>query len=230
MSTIDESKERDISNGRTETALQVLLIEDNPGDARLIEEVLSDAKHSNFIISHSSTLKDGLGRLDAGSFDIILLDLSLPDSFGFTTVERTFAQARRTPIVVLTGLADEGEGLESLKIGAQDYLIKDKISTDIVERAIRYAIERERVAEALAESDQRYVSIFQNSSESMLLIDSNDQKILDANPAACRTYGYNRAELTSMNFSSINTLGPEEYPSFHLPCGDEGGRTFCFQT
>ena len=126
--------------------VNVLLIEDNPGDARLIKEMLADSKGAVFDMELADRLSTGLAHLADGNgdFDVILLDLSLPDSSGIDTFVRTFAQAQNVPIVVLTGLYDTELAILAVQNGAQDYLVKGQVNSEIVVRAIRYAIERNR--------------------------------------------------------------------------------------
>ncbi len=126
--------------------VNVLLIEDNPGDARLIREMLADSKSTVFNMKLADRLSTGLAHLAGGNvdFDVILLDLSLPDSSGIDTFVRTGAQAQNVPIVVLTGLYDTELAILAVQKGAQDYLVKGQVNSEIVVRAIRYAIERNR--------------------------------------------------------------------------------------
>ena len=126
--------------------VNVLLIEDNPGDARLIREMLADSKGAVFDMELADRLSTGLAHLAGGNgdFDVILLDLSLPDSSGIDTFVRTGAQAKNVPIVVLTGLYDTELAILAVQNGAQDYLVKGQVNSEIVVRAIRYAIERNR--------------------------------------------------------------------------------------
>ena len=123
--------------------IKVLLIEDNPGDARLIKEMLVEEKGIIFDLEWKSNLSDGLKRLDDGGIDIILLDLMLPDSIGgFYTFSKTQAQAPQIPIVVMTGFDDESFAISTVRMGAQDYLIKGKVDSSLLVRTIRYAIAR----------------------------------------------------------------------------------------
>ena len=139
--------------------IKVLLIEDNPGDVRLIREMLSEATDVFLKLECADRLNQGLKRLSEGGLDLILLDLGLPDSQGLDTFIKAHTQARKVPIVVLTGLDDEKIGLSAVQNGAQDYLVKGKIDGNILTRTIRYAIERMRAKEALRESEARYRSL-----------------------------------------------------------------------
>jgi signal transduction histidine kinase len=136
--------------------VKVLLVEDNPGDARLIREMLGEARPGAFHLDQAGRLDEALARLEKESFNVLLLDLGLPDSQGLET-----ARAPHLPIIIFTGLADEEVGVKAIEKGAQDYLIKGQVEAQILARAIRYAIERERAEEEIRklneELEQRVV-------------------------------------------------------------------------
>ncbi len=136
----------EMSGGKS---IRVLLIEDNPGDARLMQEMLSEVRGIPFDLECAERLSAGLARLGQTDIDVVLLDLALPDSRGFGTFARTHAQAPRVPIIVLTGLDDEELAVKAVREGAQDYLVKGQLDSNLLGRAIRYAIERKRAEEAL---------------------------------------------------------------------------------
>lgn len=125
--------------------IRTLLVEDNPADKRLVQEGLRGMGPSGYDIECADHLATAVDQLQAGGFDVVLLDLSLPDSSGIETLNRVRRQEPRVPIVVLTGLVDEEAALNSLNQGAQDYLLKGEFSGDLLDRAIRYAIERHQV-------------------------------------------------------------------------------------
>lgn len=129
--------------------INVLLIEDNPGDARLIKEMLTEEKGVSFDVDWKDTLSKGLKRVAVGGINIILLDINLPDSSGFDTFLRTQAEAQEIPIILMTGLDDEDLAMKIISKGAQDYLVKGKVNSSLLGRSIRYAIERKRNEEAL---------------------------------------------------------------------------------
>ncbi len=122
--------------------LKVLLIEDNPGDVRLIREMLVDAKYASFTVDSVDRLRDGLARLTETDFDVVLLDLSLPDSIGLETFVTFHSAAEDLPIVVLSGLNDETTAVECVNAGAQDYLIKGDVTSQLLIRSLRYAVAR----------------------------------------------------------------------------------------
>src|SRR5437870_2906650 len=110
-----------------EPPIKILLVEDNPGDARLLRETLSWVVTTRFEIKNVSAIADALTQLEKQNFDVVLLDLSLPDSNGFKTFATMHAAAPQLPIIVLTGLDDEALGLDTVHAGAQDYLVKGKV-------------------------------------------------------------------------------------------------------
>jgi len=130
--------------------VKVLLIEDNTGDARLVLELLKDAGGALFEVTDAGSLKVGIGHLKAANYDVVLLDLSLPDGVGVETVVRLLAEAPAVPIVVLTGLDDDRSAVDAVRSGAQDYLVKGKVDGPMLARVLRYAIERTRAQQAQA--------------------------------------------------------------------------------
>lgn len=136
-------------------AKRLLLIEDNPGDAALIRELLDEAAAGPWELSHCDGLSDGLIRAESDHFHVALLDLNLPDSVGVDTVRRLVERVPDLPIVVLTGVADEVAGGQALAVGAQDYLSKDEITPASLGRALRYALERSQLGRRLETARER---------------------------------------------------------------------------
>jgi signal transduction histidine kinase len=129
----------------TETTIQVLVVEDNAGDARLLREMFSKERPDSFELTHLLRMSEALIHLAKGGVDIVLLDMGLPDGHGVDTVRRAHAAAPGVPLIVLTGLDDEVLAAEAMKEGAQDYLIKGQIENRALPRALRHAIERHRM-------------------------------------------------------------------------------------
>ncbi len=193
-----------------ENHIQLLLIEDNPGDARLIREALREARGDRFDLEQADRLATGLARLDEGGLQLVLLDLSLPDSQGMDTVARTHAQAPDVPIVVLTGLDDEALALRALETGAQDYLVKGDVDGRTLRRAIRYAIERQQARTAFRQSEASFRRLFANNPLPMWVYDLQTLRFLEVNDAAVDHYGYSRGEFLGMTIADIR-------PSDDLP-------------
>ena len=125
--------------------LRLLLFEDNPMDARLIIETLSEIRDASYVTTSVSRLNEGLELLKKDTFDAILLDLTLPDSHGIETVGKVQEFATTVPIIVLTGLEDGDIALQAIQYGAQDYLVKGQINSAMIARVIQYGIERKRL-------------------------------------------------------------------------------------
>lgn len=145
----------------TEQVLKILLVEDNPGDARLVDAMLSTTTDGAFSVVHAKRLDEALGILTERAFDAVLLDLSLPDSNGINTVDQTAAKDpdSRTPIIVLTGRLNEQDELQTMQHGVQDYLSKNGLHAENLIRSIRYAVERQRarLKREKAETERREV-------------------------------------------------------------------------
>lgn len=126
-------------------SIQVLLVEDNSTYVLLLQETLAAAPSTPFQVTHVERLNEASQRLATEHFDVVLLDLSLPDSLGLETFTTLHAQVPDIPIVVLTGLADDALAAQAVQAGAQDYLVKGQVSSDVMRRSMRYAIERHRM-------------------------------------------------------------------------------------
>jgi len=145
QATIDGKKARPQAE-----RIKVLLIEDNPGDARLIQIMVDEGGDDLFEIQHVAHLADGLERLAQTDIGLVLCDLSLPDSHGLETFGQLHTRAPHVPIIVLSGLNDTTVAVQAVHEGAQDYLIKGQVDGQLLVRAMRYAIERKRMSEQLA--------------------------------------------------------------------------------
>ena len=135
-----------------EKKIRVLLVEDDPGDAYYLEDILSRQSTQFLPIVRVENLGLALERLEGGGFDLILLDLALPDSLGLDTFSKVYSRSPRVPIIVLTGLDDSDIALKAVSEGAQDYVVKGDFSGRLLEKAIRYAIERQKLILKLQEA------------------------------------------------------------------------------
>jgi diguanylate cyclase (GGDEF)-like protein/PAS domain S-box-containing protein len=181
--------------------IDVLLVEDNPGDARLIREMLNDARDAQWRLVHVDRLDSAIELLASKHFDVCLLDLNLPDSRAQETLSQLY-MFFKLPILVLTGLDDQEMGLAALKNGAQDYLVKGNLESASLARAIRYALERNRL-------EQRFSNIFNSSSDAILIIDPAQHNVVEANPKAVTLLGYTRDELLKAPSGETNRSDSE---------------------
>ncbi|MDP4224476.1 MAG: ATP-binding protein [Bacteroidota bacterium] len=138
-----------------ESPFRILLVEDNPGDVLIIRELLKESGIV-FTLSNVSTLKETLLISMEREFDVIFLDLGLPDSVGVETLKKLQLFRQISPVVVMTGLDDEDVALESLRQGAQDYLVKNRLTSDNIVRALKYGIERKRITELLKKNARQF--------------------------------------------------------------------------
>jgi diguanylate cyclase (GGDEF)-like protein/PAS domain S-box-containing protein len=200
MSDFEEPKEKP-SNGpyQQPEIIKVLLIEDNPGDARLVKEMLTDAGANRFSLTHVGLISEGLsGLLTDQGFHLILLDLSLPDGDGLDAIRQVYAVAPHLPVVILTGLDDETVAIRAVQEGAEDYLVKGQMDSNLLARAIRYAIERKRAQERLRESEEKYRTILENIEDGYYEVDLAGN-LTFFNDSMCRIWGYPKEELVGMN-------------------------------
>ena len=134
---------------RSTTRARVLLVEDNPVDAMRIRQLLARAKVSDFAIDSVASVAGAGERLAAGAVDVVLLDLDLPDSLGLATYSGLAVAAPGVPVVVLCRPTDEALGIEAVRLGAQDFVLKNSIGAEGLARAVRCAIERHRLISSL---------------------------------------------------------------------------------
>jgi signal transduction histidine kinase len=137
--------------------LAILLIEDDLAEARFLQEILKGFRVKQFNLVHVKRLAEALQKLEQDGFDVILLDLTLPDSQGLASLKSIIYSAPDLPVVVLTNTNDDELAIEAVRQGAQDYLVKRKVNGEGLVRSLRYAIERKRVAQTLREENQALV-------------------------------------------------------------------------
>jgi len=135
-----------------EKPIKLLLVDDNAHDVFLTRRMLEKSGRFHFHIDHCSNLTDALNYLSSENPDVVLLDLGLPESHGFRTLEQVLEAAPNLPIVVFTGLSDEDLGIKAVQKGAQDYLVKGQANLDLLVRSLRYAIERKQMVTELQEA------------------------------------------------------------------------------
>ena len=190
--------------------IRVLLIEDNPADARLLGELLRETGAGRVKMEHVEELGAAVEFLYREQFDVILLDLSLPDGQGLETIARVHSHAPKVPIVVLTGLDDEAIAVRALRSGAQDYLVKGRVDGDLLLRSIRYASERGRAIEALERREEHYRSLIENSLDLISILNS-DGTIRYASPSHERVFGYPVEDLIGQN--AFDFIHPDDLPA-----------------
>jgi len=189
--------------------IRALLIEDNPGDARLIEETLKGVSGFSLKLEWVDRLSLGFARLEKNGIDVVVLDLSLPDCSGYETFQKLHDRFPQIPIVLLYGLDDEDLGVRAVRDGAQDYMVKNRLDGNQLARAIRYAVERKRSADALRKSEQLLRKTFSSMIDAIVIINSCSLEIIDCNPVASQIFGYAKEEMVGRNLFSLLDPNPD---------------------
>jgi len=184
------------------SALKFLVIEDNTGDFILVKTYLIELIPAA-IITQNKYIAEAEASLKTIQFDLIFLDLTLPDSEGSNNVENVIKLAADIPVIVLTGLNDKQVGIESLKLGAMDYLVKYEVNQATLLKSIIYSIERKKSSKNLRLSEEKYRYLFNKNPESIFIWDAASFKILDVNETAINTYGYSRDEFLKMKLQYL---------------------------
>ncbi|HEY9618311.1 MAG TPA: ATP-binding protein [Microcoleaceae cyanobacterium] len=185
--------------------IATLLVEDNLADVALLIELLQDSDEAEcWQVTHVKRLSLALEQLQTLQFDVILLDLSLPDSQGLDTLAQVRAAVPHLPIVILTGLQDKTIARQALAQGAQDYLVKGQLSSELLLKTVSYAIERSQILRRLQESEHRFRGVFNQTFQFMSLLNL-DGMILDINQVTREVSGFE-------NDTIINT------PIWTAPC------------
>lgn len=182
----------------------ILVIEDNMGDFILINDYLFEMILEPQI-THCQTFKQAQSVLQKSEekFDMILLDLYLPDKNGQSLIDAVLQISQDAPVIILSGNSDLSFSIKSISSGVDDYLIKDDLRPTTLYKSIVYCIERRKKRQELLESEQRYSELFDFSPQPMWVFDLETLDFMDVNLSAIKHYGYNRSEFLSMKISDI---------------------------
>jgi len=186
----------------TSYALRLLIVEDDIVDRKLLARLLAQSSLSACEVRHANTLGAALDLLKDSSFDVVLLDLGLPDSQGMDSVRRVQSQAPYVPIIVLSGLDDEQTATQAVHIGVQDYLIKGQVDASLLVRSIRYALERKKAERQLQATELRYRTIFENSAVAIMMADEN-KHLVSWNKFTERLLGMGEEQLRGRDVATL---------------------------
>jgi len=192
----------------------ILVVEDNLGDFALVEDFLYE-KIENPIITLAKNFKECAKYLSATDrrFDVVLLDLSLPDKTGEPLIKEVVDLSTTVPVIVLTGYSDFEFGVKSMSLGVSDYLLKDELTPLSLYKSIVYSSERKKYTSDLSESERKYSDLFNFSPLPMWVMDMETLSFLDVNEATIKHYGYSREELLTMTIKDIRT--EDSIPELH---------------
>ncbi len=185
--------------------IKILVVEDNVDDIFLLHTVLRRVTGTHFHLETAHNLAASIERLGAGDIDLVLLDLTLPDSTGLASFTSLKSHAHDVPIIILSGMDDETLAVNAVHAGAEDYLVKGRVDSQLITRAIIYAMERTESKKAVIKAEEKFRSIFENS-VSGIFQTTPEGRYLNVNPALARIYGYNTQEELMARISDIGRL------------------------
>ncbi|MEO6669254.1 MAG: PAS domain S-box protein [Ferruginibacter sp.] len=181
----------------------ILIIEDNPGDQILLGENLKDTNLKIDEIISVDTIAEAKKMVELQHFSIIFLDLFLPDSSGLDTFSQLAKVISKTPVIISSGLSDTQVALRAISMGAQDFLIKGEYSVALLEKAVRYGIERKEAEQLVKTSEEKYRYLFDNNPATIFIWSLVDFRILQVNETALQLYGYTKEEFLQKTLLDI---------------------------
>ncbi len=183
--------------------LKVLLIEHDPGFTRAVGDMLGQARELSAEMRSAPNLNSGLSELTGSTFDVVVLDVCVPDGAGLANISLIKAEAPQLPVIVAGDSDDETVALEAVHSGAQDYLVKSQLNPGWLERSIRYALERHRMDKALLDAEEKYHNVFDHLVEGIFQTTPDGHYLL-ANAALARIYGYSSPEELMQSLTDIS--------------------------
>lgn len=204
--------------------IKILIIEDDSLQADTFKALLVSTQGANFMVECAGGLATGMDLAAHTPFDVILLDLNLPDSEGIETVRTTVRQASDAAVVVLSGINDEKTAVLSLQYGAQDYLVKGTIDNALLIRSIRYAVERKRIQDNLKQQGQFLHDIVESIPFPFLVISTENRSVKLANSVASKGGDWSHAYCHAVVHSSDKPCGEDNHPC-PLQAVKETGKT-----
>ncbi|MFT4693097.1 MAG: CheY-like chemotaxis protein/nitrogen-specific signal transduction histidine kinase [Limisphaerales bacterium] len=203
----------------SETSTKILLVEDNDLDAVTVRKFLACAGEHEFIVVRAKTLDQTLSRLDTDRFDVVLLDLNVPDSQGIDTFRALVKQARRLPVIILTGEEDEEAGITAVRLGAQDFIRKGFLEPQSLARAVRYGVERHRLYRELQSRERMIRQVLEQNADGIVIV-SEKGLIRYINRAGASLLGASAGGLIDRPFGHVLEAGPPK--EMVLRCHDGG--------
>jgi two-component system sensor histidine kinase UhpB len=188
----------------SEHPLSILIIEDNPPELFLVEQMLRTSTINVAAIYSATRIVEATTVMEQHRIDLVLLDLTLPDSSGIDSFLKIKTQTQHIPVIILSGLADSKLVFEALQQGAQDYLVKGEFKSDLLARSVKYSIERKNAEEKILASEEKYRQMFYRNPFPACIYHSETLKILEVNDAAIEKYGYSRKDFVNLTINDIH--------------------------
>jgi len=182
--------------------IRLLLIENSEREAITIAEFLESSAAFNYEIVNLVSLEETYQYLSENTVDIILVNLALPDSFGIHTFNALFKKYPKIPFLIITGIDDHEVGINAVKLGAQDYLLKHEINGITLNRSISYAIERKKAAQKLRKSEEKYRELFVRSRDAIYM-STIEGDFIDINPAGLSMFGYEPKDVNNLKVRDL---------------------------
>jgi PAS domain S-box-containing protein len=195
--------------------VRILLVEDDPEDYVITRDLLTAIPHAKIHIDRAATYDAALEMMAGEEHDVYLLDYRLGSHTGVELLRVARERGSQAPVIVLTGQGDREVDLESMHGGADDYLIKGQISVGLLERSLRYALERARVARALRDSERRLRAVFEGTRDALMISNSEGGYCVEVNSAACDLFGVKRDDLIGRNLTSFGALEVSRQRGWH---------------
>lgn len=190
--------------------ISVLLIEDNIGDKILIEEELKESVLFDTSITWVKSYSEFCIAIQKNTFDVILLDLTLPDESGEELIKLVLANVQfKIPVIILTGIDNMDLSLKSLDLGADDYLQKDTIQSSILEKSILYGIQRHTISLKLKDSETWFSTLFDKNPLPIIVYEAKSDKIIAVNDAVISKYGYSKEAFLKMKIADLRATQQE---------------------
>jgi PAS domain S-box-containing protein len=184
------------------TEIKVLLVEDDEDDYIIFKDILKEIKLNSYSLTWVSSYEKAREQVRRNEYDVYFFDYLLGAKTGLDLLQECVETGVDSPVIILTGLGDQQTDLKAMQLGAVDYLIKDEISVEKLERSIRYCIEQNKMLKRLKSSEAKFRSIFENSHDVIYLSDK-DGKFMDINESAERLFGYSRDEMLNMTITDL---------------------------
>jgi PAS domain S-box-containing protein len=182
--------------------IKILLVEDDAGDHFLFKEYLSDIKNYSYSLTWACSYEQGVELVNKREHDIYFFDYLLGAKTGLDLIQESFTDIIDVPVIILTGLGNQEADMKAMQLGVSDYLVKDEIDPEKLERTIRYSIGQSQMLKKLKASETKFRSIFENSHD-VIYVSDKEGRLLDINKSAENLFGYTHEELLSMNASDL---------------------------
>ena len=194
-----------------ENSIKILLIEDDEEDFIITKDILTENKNINYTLSWASSIENALEMIQKNKYDVFLVDYILGTRNGFDFIDKVSKLGVNTPSILLTGMDNFETDNKALEQGVADYLVKNEITSSLLSRSIRYAIERKRIEATLKDREERFRNLFEGAPDAILLADTVTGIIIDANPAAENLLERNKNQLIGTHQSKLHSIDNNKF-------------------